>query len=122
MLSAEEIVNQQDRETRAWHQAAAGAAKPDSGTDWLSLVSGQHRANFELWHIEDESARSRRYRRRDRRGEAARGLHQPAAQRSGRGAGQRLAGLAGARGLPNPAAALHSETPGLISTGSRFWR
>jgi hypothetical protein len=23
--------------------------------DWLSLVATQHRANFELWHIEDEA-------------------------------------------------------------------
>jgi hypothetical protein len=112
MLSAEEIVSQQDRETRAWHQSAAGAAKP--GSDWLSLVSGQHRANFELWHIEDEArvpgatnAEIASVKRRidpvnQRRNDLAEGLDSAL-----------LAWLA-ARGLPNPAAALHSETPGLI--------
>ena len=114
MLSAEEIVSQQDRETRAWHQAAAGAAMPGSGTDWLSLVSGQHFANFELWHIEDEArvpgatnAEIAAVKRRvdstnQRRNDLAEGLDSAL-----------LAWLA-ARGLPNPAAALHSETPGLM--------
>jgi hypothetical protein len=112
MLSAEEIVSQQDRETRAWHQPAAGAAKP--GTDWLSLVSRQHSANFELWHIEDEArvpgatnAEIASVKRRidpvnQRRNDLAEGLDSAL-----------LAWLA-ARCLPNPAAALHSETPGLI--------
>jgi hypothetical protein len=112
MLSAEEIVSQQDRETHAWHQSAAGAAKP--GTDWLSLVSGQHFANFELWHIEDEaripgasdteiaSVKRRIDPVNQRRNDLAEGLDSAL-----------LAWLA-ARGLPNPAAALHSETPGLI--------
>ena len=112
MLSAAEIVSQQDRETRAWHQAAAGAAKP--GADWLSLVSGQHFANFELWHIEDEArvpgatdAEIAAVKRRvdatnQRRNDLAEGLDSAL-----------LVWLA-ARGLPNPAAALHSETPGLM--------
>jgi hypothetical protein len=114
MLSAEEIVSQQDRETRAWHQAEAGAAKPGSCTDWLNLVSGQHRANFELWHIEDEArvpgatdAEIAAVKRRvdstnQRRNDLAEGLDSAL-----------LAWLA-ARDLPNPAAALHSETPGLM--------
>src|ERR1035437_9562209 len=70
MLSAELIVNQQEQETRTGHhQAAAEAAQPEaeskpepgpepqtgSDSDWLGLVRRQHRANFELWHIEDEA-------------------------------------------------------------------
>src|ERR1035438_7783914 len=69
MVSAEQIVELQERETRALHQTALGAkaeapgvkaaAKADSGpdgsTDWLDAVRRQHRANFELWHIEDEA-------------------------------------------------------------------
>jgi hypothetical protein len=114
MLSAEEIVSQQDRETRAWHQAAAAAAKPGSGADWLSLVSGQHRANFELWHIEDEArvpgatdAEIAAVKRRvdstnQRRNDLAEGLDSA------------LLDWLEPRGLPNPAAALHSETPGLM--------
>ena len=116
MLSAEEIVSQQDRETRSWHPEAAEAAQlpTESGTDWLGLVSGQHRANFELWHIEDEArvpgatdAEIASVKRRidpvnQRRNDLAEGMDRAL-----------LAWLA-ARGLPNPAAALHSETPGLI--------
>ena len=54
MVSAEHIVEQQDRETRTWHRSAA-TPQSEAETDWLRLVSGQHRANFELWHIEDEA-------------------------------------------------------------------
>ncbi len=119
MLSAEAIVQQQDRETRAWHQAAgaAGAADAPQGeaeADWLRLVSGQHRANFELWHIEDEArvpgasdAELAAVKRRvdptnQRRNDLAEGLDRA------------LLGWLEPRGLPNPAAALHSETPGLM--------
>jgi hypothetical protein len=112
MLSAQEIVSQQDRETRAWHQSAAVAAKP--GADWLSLVSGQHFANFELWHIEDEArvpgatdAEIAAVKRRvdstnQRRNDLAEGLDSA------------LLAWLSSRSLPNPAAALHSETPGLM--------
>ncbi len=68
MVSAEKIVALQDRLTRAWHvqpDAGVGGAAPgpENGTldaekmrdDWLQLVSLQHRANFDLWHIEDEA-------------------------------------------------------------------
>jgi len=114
MLSAEEIVSQQDRETRAWHQEAAEAAKPGTGAEWMSLVSGQHHANFELWHIEDEAripgatdAEIASVKRRidsvnQRRNDLAEGLDIA------------LLDWLAARGLPNPAAALHSETPGLM--------
>jgi hypothetical protein len=114
MLSAEEIVSQQDRETRAWHQEAAGAAQPGSSSDWLSLVSRQHRANFELWHIEDEArvpgasdAEIAAVKRRvdstnQRRNDLAEGLDSA------------LLDWLAAHGLPNPEAALHSETPGLM--------
>ena len=116
MLSAEEIVSQQDRETRSWHPEAAEAAQlpTESGTDWLGLVSGQHRANFELWHIEDEArvpgatnAEIASVKRRidpvnQRRNDLAEGLDSA------------LLDWLEPRGLPNPAAALHSETPGLM--------
>ena len=57
MLSADLIVNLQDRETRAGHQAGAEAPEPEPqpGSDWLQAVSRQHCANFELWHIADDA-------------------------------------------------------------------
>jgi hypothetical protein len=120
MLSAEAIVRQQDRETRAWHQSAAGAAgtttAPQSAaeTDWLAAVSRQHRANFELWHIEDEAratgatdaelagVKRRVDQTNQRRNDLAEELDRA------------LLAWLEPKSLPNPAAALHSETPGLM--------
>ncbi len=45
-----------DQRTRDWHRpghAADDAAR--TGDAWLQAVARQHRANFELWHIEDEA-------------------------------------------------------------------
>jgi hypothetical protein len=120
MLSAVAIVKQQDGETRAWHQAAekpltpAAAAAAETEADWLRLVSGQHQANFALWHIEDEArvpgasdAELAAVKRRvdptnQRRNDLAEGLDRA------------LLGWLEPQGLPNTAAALHSETPGLM--------
>ena len=116
MLLAEEIVSQQDRETRAWHQEAADAPEPppEFGSDWLNLVSGQHRANFELWHIEDEA---RVPAASDREIASVKRRIDPVNQRRNdlaEGLDSALLAWLAARGLPNPAAALHSETPGLM--------
>jgi hypothetical protein len=118
MLSAEEIVSQQDRETRVWHQSAAGAAWPGrkavGEADWLRLVSAQHWANFELWHIEDEA-----------RAPGATDAELAAVKRRVDPTNQRRNDLAEEldrallawlepKGLPNEASTLHSETPGLM--------
>lgn len=53
MLSADAIVSLQDQLTQSWH-----IPEEESGprTDqFLSLVARQHRANFDLWHTEDEA-------------------------------------------------------------------
>ncbi len=58
MVSAEEIVALQDRLTCLWHKAANAQEKsaPENPANaWLDLVARQHRANFDLWHIEDEA-------------------------------------------------------------------
>lgn len=59
MLSADAIVELHDQKVRAWHQAtpAADSASADSepASEWLQAVERQHRANFDLWHIEDEA-------------------------------------------------------------------
>src|ERR1700678_3811899 len=52
MLSAQKIIELHDDRCRLWHQAP-NTLEPVEG--WLAQVSEQHRANFELWHIEDEA-------------------------------------------------------------------
>jgi hypothetical protein len=98
------------------HQAAGEAAQPDAapGPDWLEAVRRQHCANFELWHIEDEArspgatdaeladVKRRVDRANQRRNDLAEALDRAL-----------LAWLED-RSLPNPAAALNSESPGLM--------
>ncbi len=56
MVSAAEIVALQDRLTWEWHATDGSVAGGiEAGGDWLSLLSRQHKANFDLWHIEDEA-------------------------------------------------------------------
>jgi len=119
MLLANAIVHLHDSETRAWHREAPGSDPdalplllPDPG--WLPLVARQHQANCELWHIEDEArapgatdaevaaVKRRVDRTNQRRNDLAEVLD------------RRLLAWLNDRGLPNPAADLNSESPGLI--------
>ena len=114
MVSAEQIVELQDRETRAWHQKSAKAAEAETGSDWLGAVSCQHRANIELWHIEDEArapgasdaeladVKRRVDRTNQRRNDLAEQLDRA------------LLAWLEPKGLPNQAAELNSESPGLM--------
>src|ERR1700677_4189443 len=54
MLSANEIVSLHDQLNQDWHGEAVNLDEIRAG-DWLDLVTRQHRANFDLWHIEDEA-------------------------------------------------------------------
>jgi hypothetical protein len=120
LLSATQIVILQEQDTRAGHQAPDQSAPPDPASptsnapDWLEAVRRQHRANFELWHIEDEA-----------RAPGATDAHLADVKRRVDRCNQRRNDLAEeldrtllawleARGLPNPAAPLHSESPGLM--------
>lgn len=112
MLSAARIAELHDRLTEEWH----GNGLADSGENdpVLALAARQHRANLELWHIEDEARRpgasdaelaevKRRIdRTNQRRNDAVEELD------------RYLLDQLAARGLPNPEASLHSETPGLM--------
>ena len=127
MLSATEIVDLHDRRTEEWHRAAALAPDslavdslaPDSlaaeqGGPWLAAVERQHRANYELWHIEDEArapgatdpeiaaVKRRIDRTNQRRNDLAEELD------------RMLLAWLEERELPRPTAPLHSESPGLI--------
>jgi hypothetical protein len=119
MLSAQKIVELHDQWTRAWHWLAeepgqAALPGPEGRDEWLSLVVRQHRANFELWHIEDEA-----------RAPGATEAELANVKRSVDQTNQRRNDLVEemdrtllqwlkARGLPNCEAPLHSESPGLI--------
>lgn len=59
MLDALVITHMHDEMTRAWHQPedqSPGADEADFYADNLmALAMAQHRANFDLWHEEDEA-------------------------------------------------------------------
>jgi hypothetical protein len=130
MLSADAIVALHERLTPDWHQAPGEAnfADAETGTsssaeneaggetaaDWLAAVARQHRANFDLWHIEDEA-----------RAPGATDAELAAVKRRVDLTNQRRSDLAeeldrlllawlATRSLPNPAVELNSESPGLI--------
>jgi hypothetical protein len=112
MLSAQAIVELHDELTGRWHQP--GAAEPDVPDPWLKAVAGQHRANFDLWHIEDEArtpdasdAKIADVKRRvdltnQRRNDLAEELDRA------------LLAWLEARKLPESDAPLNSESPGLM--------
>ena len=113
MLSAIAITELHDELTERWHEDTCDA---DAGLndDWLNLVARQHRANFDLWHIEDEA-----------RAPGATDAELAAVKRRVDSTNQRRNDLAEqldrvllawleAHNLPNQAAPLHSESPGLI--------
>jgi hypothetical protein len=121
MLSARAIVNLQDQRTRAWHRAPENRSeamptdtKLETATDWLDTVTRQHRANFDLWHIEDEArspgATDAELADVKRRVDRTNQLRNDLAEELDR----TLLGWLESRGLPNPTARLHSESPGLI--------
>ena len=127
MLSADRIVELHDRQTQMWHNdqyLPASDPVPESPLDddsalepnhrWLSTVRRQHRANFDLWHIEDE-ARSPGATDADladvkRRIDCTNQLRNDLAEELDR----ILLEWLEPRDLPNQKAPLNSESPGLI--------
>ncbi len=117
MVSAAEIVALQDRLTREWHGPAGAATDGSSsaeGGDWLSLVARLHKTNFDLWHIEDEArapgASDTEIAHVKRRVDVTNQLRNDLVE----GLDRAVQDWLEARGLPNPAAPLNSESPGLI--------
>lgn len=124
LLSAQAIVDLHDQRTRAWHLAEPGpcdstmrggaAPAQDAAGEWLTLVARQHRANFDLWHIEDEARRpgatDAELAAVKRRIDATNQLRNDLVEDLDRAL---IAWLA-ERGLPREEAPLNSESPGLI--------
>jgi hypothetical protein len=112
MLSAKAIVELHDQLTRQWHETPR--AEIEGNNAWLKAVALQHRANFDLWHIEDEArtpdasdakiadVKRRIDRTNQRRNDLAEELERA------------LLAWLEARGLPNCDAPLNSESPGLM--------
>ncbi len=127
MLSAEDIVAMHDQRIRAWHQqenphedaslsahSAAASTANELAAGWLRTLTLHHRANFDLWHIEDEA-----------RAPGATDAELAGVKRRIDTTNQRrndlvekldyaLIAWLEERGLPNPTAPLNSEPPGLI--------
>jgi hypothetical protein len=111
MLNAQSIVELHDRLNGAWHSDPNFAPHTDP---FLTQVAMHHRANFDLWHIEDEARRPHATdadlagvkRRIDRTNQHRNDLAEQIDQAI-------VAHLAPLH-LPNPEAPLHSESPGLI--------
>jgi hypothetical protein len=124
MIVIRDIVSLQDGLTRTWHDQpeadfgqepvmqGLSASEENRRQDWLRLVARQHHANFDLWHIEDE-ARTPEASDADlaavkRRIDLTNQLRNDLVEDLDR----RLLSWLEGRGLPNPEAPLHSETPG----------
>jgi hypothetical protein len=112
MLRAHQIANLHDRLTELWHQSSS--LVQENLDDWMRRVALQHRANFDLWHVEDEArtpgasdadladVKRRIDTTNQRRNDLAEDLDRA------------LLAWLGERELPNPDAVLNSESPGLI--------
>ena len=114
MLSADTIIKLHDETTSEWHALPGTGESSDSADPWLARVTRQHRANFDLWHIEDEArtpgATDALLANIKRRIDSTNQLRNDLAEELDRSL---LDWLAPQR-LPAEEAPLHSETPGLI--------
>jgi hypothetical protein len=114
MLAAHAIADLHDQLTRDWHTSSETSDAPAADPAFLERVARQHRANFDLWHIEDEArtpgATDNDLARVKRLVDRTNQLRNDLAEELDR---TLLAWLI-AHQLPNPAAPLHSESPGLM--------
>jgi hypothetical protein len=113
MLSGNEIVQLQDQLTELWHLHPTLTGNEPS-SEWIEAVARQHRANFDLWHIEDEArapgASDAELAEVKRRVDSTNQRRNDLAEELDRAL---LAWLAEER-LPNCDAPLNSESPGLM--------
>jgi hypothetical protein len=114
MLSADTIVKLHDESNSAWHKHPASQEEPLPTDPWLARVYQQHRANFDLWHIEDEArtpgATDAQLANVKRRIDTTNQLRNDLAEQLDRALLDWLA----PQKLPAEDSPLHSETPGLI--------
>jgi hypothetical protein len=116
MLSANAIVELHDQLTHFWHDnpQPPGSVSQNGTSDWQARVARQHRANFDLWHIEDEAripgcsdtALAETKRRVDSTNQLRNDLSEAL--------DHTLLDWLEPQKLPSPSAPLHSESPGLM--------
>jgi hypothetical protein len=114
-FSAVEIARLQERATEAWHrEPGADVDVRLSGMPFYATVFMQHRANYELWHVEDRAripgATDAEIVSVKRAIDSLNQQRNDLAEKCDR---LLLEALAGSR-LPKPEAELHSESPGLM--------
>jgi hypothetical protein len=113
LLEAEAITRLHDQCTQLWH-VNPGEATAVGEADWLAAVARHHRANFDLWHIEDEARApgatdveiARVKRRVDQTNQHRNDLTEEL--------DRRLLTWLESKSLPKQIAPLNSESPGLI--------
>jgi len=120
MLSADAVVDMQNRLTELWHEREIELELEGESEDaipkspFMDSVRDLHEANFELWHIEDQA---RIPQAPDRQiADLKRAIDRTNQHRNDRMEqcdSVLLAALEEA-GLPSPNAELHSESPGLM--------
>ncbi len=112
MLSANAIASLHDQLTQSWH--SPGHPAEQLSDPWLTLVARQHRANFDLWHIEDEArtpgATDAQLADVKHRIDRTNQLRNDLAEQLDRSLLDSLT----PQNLPQPNAPLNSESPGLI--------
>jgi hypothetical protein len=113
MLNALQITQLHDQATLRWHHDEPWPDHPPASTpvSLIELVLAQHRANFDLWHEEDKV-------REPETGDAAVGAIKHAIDALNQTRNDLMEALdralLAAAGQQDPAAPLHSESPGLI--------
>jgi hypothetical protein len=116
MIEAAAIVALHEECTKRWHLGSGGlkAVTARQENEWLDAVERQHRANFDLWHIEDEArapgASDAELARVKRRVDETNQRRNDLTEELDRILETWLEG----RGLPRATAPLNSESPGLI--------
>ena len=119
MLTALEITRLHDQATLRWHQDPAAPAPlaspateaPAPSADLIDLVLAHHRANFDLWHLEDKV-------REPGASDAAIAHLKLSIDTLNQKRNDLVEAIdrafLAAAGVQDPAAPLHSESPGLI--------
>jgi hypothetical protein len=114
MIDAGAITELHDECTKRWHAGPPALASRGEENEWMDAVERQHRANYDLWHIEDEArapgASDAEVARVKRRVDETNQLRNDRMEELDR----ILAAWLEARGLPRASAPLNSESPGLM--------